>query len=119
MISKEYILGKLEEILEDPDIKTRDKLSAIKMCGEYLKMFEQSRKVQIDIRGLIAQMSDVELRSLNHVVPKHISRSSTAEARASIPSPTAEDEGVVDSYSEPDPLPIDCAVRSGIQLPEG
>ncbi len=66
VIDKEYVLSKLQEIVEDPDIKAREKLTALKMCGEYLKMFEQSKKVQIDIRGLIAQMSDGELRSFTH-----------------------------------------------------
>jgi hypothetical protein len=113
MIDKDYILKKLEDILEDPDIKTRDKLAAIKMCGEYLKMFEQSKKVQIDIRGLIAQMSDGELRSFNHVRnPKLVSGSSTTlqpEERLPI-------EGVDGGHSELGTLPLDSVVRSGILI---
>lgn len=63
-INVEYILGKLHAILEDEDVKTSDKLKAIRMCGEYLKMFEENKRVQIDIRGIIGQLTDSQLSKM-------------------------------------------------------
>ena len=59
-----FVLRELRSIIEDPEVKTRDRLEAIKMCGTYLNMFQRQSKVQVDIRGLIAQMSNQDLKRL-------------------------------------------------------
>jgi hypothetical protein len=59
-----FVLKELRNIIEDPEVKTKDRLEAIKMCGQFLKMFDRQSKVQVDIRGLIAQMSNQDLKRL-------------------------------------------------------
>jgi len=70
-LDKNYILGKLLEILEDDLVSSRDKLQAIKLAGEYRKLFGE-RRVGIDIRSIITQLSSNELKGLTNGEPKRL-----------------------------------------------
>lgn len=50
IISKSYVLEKLKEIMEDPEITTKDRLAALKLAGDYLKM--STTKLWIIIFGV-------------------------------------------------------------------
>jgi hypothetical protein len=61
-LTKEYVLERLQEIIDDDEVKTKDKLAALKMAGDYLKMF--GSKIEFDIRALVAQLMLDELPKL-------------------------------------------------------
>lgn len=63
-MNKQYVLEKLKEILDDPNIKTGDRLKAIKLAGDYLKMFNS--KVEVDSRILVANLTNKELQGLTN-----------------------------------------------------
>jgi hypothetical protein len=63
VLDKEFILGKLIEILEDPEVSAKDKLKAIELSGEYRKMFKEQR-LQIDLRSIIAGLNARDLKEL-------------------------------------------------------
>lgn len=97
IVTKEYILEKLRGIIEDKEVVTKDKLSAIKMCGEHLKMFNSDRHVSIDVRGLVAQMTDADLRKLYGTTATQL------------------EDG---SYGyNPNGLPSNGSIQCGLQLP--
>lgn len=77
-VTKEYILTALQEIIDDPEIKVADRLKAIKMVGEHLKMF--TKEVKIDFRALLAQVSSNQLRGLSN--ERRIGSGYTTEVQA-------------------------------------
>ena len=61
-LTPEYVKAKLMEIMEDPDIKTKDKLLALRMAGEHLKMFQKT--VNISITDLVRKIPTADLKRL-------------------------------------------------------
>ena len=86
IITKAYVLKKLREIMDDEEVKTKDKLSALKMAGDYLKMF--GTKIDIDIRALIAQLSNAELKGLKNAERIKGSIEGDSRQEASLPGDT-------------------------------
>ena len=66
IITKNYILEKLKEIMDNPELSVKDRLAALKMAGDYLRMFDH-KIVDYNIRGLIAQLSSKDLEGMRNV----------------------------------------------------
>lgn len=71
LVNKEYVLAKLVDVTEGIGVWERAKpqqiLQGIKMLGEFLKMFVQHKKVDIDIRQMISTMPTDVLKGIVNV----------------------------------------------------
>jgi len=63
-LTVDFIKQMLEDIIEDDNVSVRDKLRAIKLAGEHLKMFDSGKKSFQDIRALFVQLNDTQLKGL-------------------------------------------------------
>lgn len=62
-IDVDYVLGKFEDVL-DSEAPWAVKVRALELIGKYLNMFVEQKKVNIDVRQLVAGASLDELRKL-------------------------------------------------------
>lgn len=61
---REKLLGHLESILEDDEVRTGDKLKAIELFGREFGIFVEQKKINIDVNTVVKHLSDGQLTSL-------------------------------------------------------
>ena len=65
-LTQEYVRQELRNIIDNEEVSTRDKLNALKMAGEHLKMFESNKRSILDVRMLFAQLNKAQLEGLTN-----------------------------------------------------
>lgn len=62
-VTIDYLKDALKDIVDDPEVRVQDKLKAIKMLGEHLKMFGNKHS-STDLRVLFARMDSDLLKGM-------------------------------------------------------
>jgi hypothetical protein len=62
-VTTDYVLSKFVEIM-DSDASWAIKVKALELMGKYLNMFVDQKKVNIDIKSIVARLSDSDLNML-------------------------------------------------------
>ena len=65
-ISASYVLEQLQNIIEDDEVSDANKLKALKMVGEHLKMFESTKRSQNELRLILTRLDGAQLEGLTN-----------------------------------------------------
>lgn len=72
-VTVEYVLAQFYDITQSEEPWTM-KLKVLNKMGDFLKMFEQHRKVEIDIKSVVSQIRDSDLASLSGVTNEQVKK---------------------------------------------
>lgn len=61
---REKLLGYLEAILDDEEVRTGDKIKAIELFGREFNIFVEQKKINIDVNTVVKHLSDSQLTTL-------------------------------------------------------
>lgn len=76
-VTVEYILAQLYDVTQSNE-PLSVKLKVLTKLGDYLKMFEQNKRIELDIRSVVSQIGDKELEKLSGVKMKELGMFNTA-----------------------------------------
>ncbi len=61
---RDRLIGKLDAIIDDPEMSVKDILKAIELVGKEYGLFIETKNVKIDVNTVVRQFTDQQLRTL-------------------------------------------------------
>lgn len=63
-VDVKWVLSHIHRLVEDPETTAKDAIAALRMAGDYLKMFEHEKKVSVTARNIVARLPMEQLMQI-------------------------------------------------------